>query len=132
MFDPDYKTPYSIPLNLGVKRELRPGLVLSADYVRIFGLHSLLPRDLNRVGATSTLNIANARTAMDAVHNTLNCPAGPAGVNYAIAAGANIESYAANGPGRSEAASPNRAGFGSGSFALGIPRAWQLALRISF
>ena len=27
---------------------------------------------------------------------------------------------------------PNRAGFGSGSFALGIPRAWQLALRISF
>jgi hypothetical protein len=27
---------------------------------------------------------------------------------------------------------PNRAGFGSGSFALGIPRAWQLALRVSF
>jgi len=27
---------------------------------------------------------------------------------------------------------PNRAGFGSGSFALGIPRAWQVALRVSF
>lgn len=27
---------------------------------------------------------------------------------------------------------PNRADFGSGSFALGIPRAWQLALRVSF
>jgi hypothetical protein len=27
---------------------------------------------------------------------------------------------------------PNRAGFGSGSFALGIPRAWQLAVRVSF
>ncbi len=26
----------------------------------------------------------------------------------------------------------NRAGFGSGSFALGIPRAWQFALRVSF
>jgi len=27
---------------------------------------------------------------------------------------------------------PNRAGFGPGSFALGIPRAWRLALRVSF
>jgi hypothetical protein len=27
---------------------------------------------------------------------------------------------------------PNRAGFGSGSFAPGIPRAWQLAVRLSF
>ena len=27
---------------------------------------------------------------------------------------------------------PNRAGFGSGSFAQGIPRAWQFAVRISF
>jgi hypothetical protein len=27
---------------------------------------------------------------------------------------------------------PNRAGYGSGSFALGIPRAWQFALRVSF
>jgi len=27
---------------------------------------------------------------------------------------------------------PNRAGFGSGSFAQGIPRAWQFALRVTF
>jgi hypothetical protein len=27
---------------------------------------------------------------------------------------------------------PNRAGFGSGSFALGIPRSWQFAVRVSF
>jgi hypothetical protein len=27
---------------------------------------------------------------------------------------------------------PNRAGYGSGSFALGIPRSWQFALRVSF
>jgi hypothetical protein len=107
LFDPDYKTPYSIHLNLGVQRELRPGLVLSADYVRIVGLHSTFPRDLNRLGAADTLNVANARSAMDAVHNTLGCPAGSAGVNCAIAAGANIESYAANGQGRSEAASPS-------------------------
>jgi hypothetical protein len=109
LFDPDFKTPYSFHLNLGVQRELRPGLVLSADYLRIVGLHSLLPRDLNRVGAEDTLNIANARAAMDTVHSTLGCPAGPAGVTCAIAAGANIESYAANGLGRAEAASPSAA-----------------------
>ena len=27
---------------------------------------------------------------------------------------------------------PNRAGFGSGSFALGIPRSWQFGLRVSW
>jgi hypothetical protein len=27
---------------------------------------------------------------------------------------------------------PYRAGFGSGSFALGIPRSWQFAVRVSF
>ena len=106
LFDPDYKTPYSFHLNFGIQRELRSGLVLSVDYLRILGLHSLLRRDWNRVGAADTLNIANARTAIDLVHNTLGCPAGPAGVNCALAAGANIELYAAYGLGRSEAASP--------------------------
>jgi hypothetical protein len=107
LFDPNYKTPYSIHLNLGLQRELRPVLVLSVDYLRIVGLHSVMRQDFNRVGAADTLNIANARAAVNAVHGMLNCPAGPAGVNCAIAAGANIESYAANGLGRSEAASPS-------------------------
>jgi hypothetical protein len=106
LFDPDYKTPYSFHINVGVQRELRPGLILSVDYVRILGLHSVLRRDWNRVGAADTLNIANARAAMDAVHGSLGCPAGQTGVNCAIAAGANIESYAAYGLGRSEAATP--------------------------
>ncbi|MBZ5561929.1 MAG: hypothetical protein LAP13_05860 [Acidobacteriia bacterium] len=34
--------------------------------------------------------------------------------------------------GTTKANRPNRAGFGSGSFAPGIPRAWQLAVRVSF
>jgi hypothetical protein len=106
-FDPNYKTPYSMHLNFGLQHELRPGLVLSVDYLRNLGLHSVMRRDFNRVGAADTLNIANARTAIDATHGTLGCPAGPAGVNCAIAAGANIEVYAANGLGRGEAASPS-------------------------
>lgn len=34
--------------------------------------------------------------------------------------------------GTTKANRPNRAGFGSGSFAQGIPRAWQFAVRVSF
>ena len=109
LFEPDYKTPYSVHLNVGVQRELRPGLVLSIDYLHILGLHSLMRRDLNRVGASDTLIIPNARAAMDAVHGALGCPSGAAGVNCAIAAGANMEAYAAYGLGRSEAASPSDA-----------------------
>jgi hypothetical protein len=107
MFDPDYKTPYSFHTNLGIQHELRPGLVISVDYLRNLGLHSIVRRNFNRNGAADTLNIINALAAMDAVHNSLGCPTGQAGVNCAIAAGANIESYAANGLGRSEAASPS-------------------------
>ena len=107
LFDPDYKTPYSSHVNAGVQRELRPGLVLSVDYLRIVGLHSIMRRDWNRVGAADTLNITNARAAIDAVHGTLGCPSGPAGVNCAIGTGANVELYAAYGLGRSEAASPS-------------------------
>jgi hypothetical protein len=109
LFEPDYKTPYSVHLNFGVQRELRKGLVLSVDYLRIRGLHSLLRRDLNRVGAADTLNLVNARAAVDAVHGEMGCPAGSAGVNCAIATGATIEAYAAYGLGRSEAASPSAA-----------------------
>lgn len=82
-------------------------MVLSVDYLRNVGLHFPLQRDFNRVGAADTLNIANARAATDAVHSAMGCPAGPAGVNCAIAAGTNIESYAANGLGRSEGADPS-------------------------
>jgi hypothetical protein len=81
--------------------------VLSVDYLRNLVLHSIMLRDFNRVGAADTLNIANARAAMDAVHGALGCPSGPTGVNCAIAAGATIESYAANGLGRGEGASPS-------------------------
>jgi hypothetical protein len=105
LFDPDRQTPYSVHANLGVQRELRPGLVLSVDYMRVLGLHSIMRRDWNRVGAADTLNTANARAAMDATHSALGCPSGPAGVNCAIATGANIELYAANGLGRGEGAS---------------------------
>ncbi|MFQ5741609.1 MAG: carboxypeptidase regulatory-like domain-containing protein, partial [Acidobacteriota bacterium] len=111
---PNYTTPYSVQMNVGVQRELRPGLVLSADYVRQRGLHFPQALDLNRVGAADTLNVANALAAMNALHTSLGCPPGAAGVNCAIAAGASIDAYAAVGLGKGQAASQ----FGPSFFAF--------------
>jgi hypothetical protein len=105
VLDPDYRTPYTFQFNVGVQRELRPGLVLSADYVRHRGLHYPMRRDFNRLGAADTLNVTNARAAMDSLHTALGCPLGPAGVDCALATGATIDDYAVRGLGSGEGAS---------------------------
>jgi len=105
-FGPNYRTPYSFQFHAGVQRELRPGLVLSVDYVRNRGLHLLTRLDQNRLGAADTLNITNALTAMNAVQAKSKCQPGPAGVDCAIAAGATIATYAAQGLGRAGNATP--------------------------
>src|ERR1700722_3723127 len=51
--DPNHKSPRSIQMNVGVQRELRPGMVFSADYVRNVGLHYLLSTDVNKSGDVS-------------------------------------------------------------------------------
>ena len=106
VFDPDYKTPYSFQLNAGIQYEIRPGLVISADYFRNRGVNTILRRDYNRVGADDTLNVANAQTAMIATHTNFGCPVNTlaTSIDCAIAAGATIEDYAGAGLGAGEAA----------------------------
>jgi hypothetical protein len=109
-FGPDYATPYSFQFNIGMQRELRPGLVLSVDYVRHRGLHLHSIRDFNLGGAASTLNILNAQAAMNATfarftsggvrcNNTTAFPTVAQRVDCTIAAGARIATYAAQGLG---------------------------------
>lgn len=105
-FGSNYRTPYSFQFNAGIQHELRPGLVLSADFVRNRGLHQLQRRDRNRVGAADTFNIVNAQAAMNAEQFRWHCPAGPAGVDCAITAGATIDSYANRGLGIRQNATP--------------------------
>lgn len=107
VFDPNYVTPYSFQLNVGVQRELGPGLVLSVDYLHHRGVHYILRHDFNRLGAADTLNVANAQAVLIATHAAFGCPANPspAAVNCAIAAGATIEDYAGNGLGAAGGAS---------------------------
>jgi len=90
---PGYVTPYSAHMNVGFQRELRRELVLSVDYIRQRGLHFMMRRDANRVGAADTLNVTRAQAAMNTVHIARGCPQGAAGVDCAIAAGATLTAY---------------------------------------
>ncbi len=100
---PNYRSPYSFQLNVGVQRQFGRNTVLTVDYVRNVGLHYLLGVDTNHVGAARTLNVANAQAAINATNAGFTnssgnpCPAGSAGISCAIAAGATIVDYANNG-----------------------------------
>lgn len=94
-FAPDYKTPRSLQMNIGVQRQLKQGLVLSVDYLRNVETHSLLNVDLNHVGDAAYFNAAGAAAAIATTNTSFGCPAND--VNCAIAAGASISDYAANG-----------------------------------
>lgn len=76
LFDPNYRTPRSWEMNLGFQHEFRPGTVLSADYIRNIGEHSLLVVDVNHSGAARSFNLANAIAARDTAQTANGCPIG--------------------------------------------------------
>jgi hypothetical protein len=88
LFAPNFRTPYSIQLNVGVQREIRPGTVLSVDYLRNRALHYLVYYDTNHVGAARFLDKGAATSAINTTFgncgNTTigqNCPTDPLGPN---------------------------------------------------
>src|SRR5882762_7725306 len=97
MFAPNYRSPYSVQMNAGIQRELHPGTVLSIDYVRNVGLHTLLGVDQNHLGDARFLDQTAALNAINATNSSFGCANGTAGINCAITAGATITDYAGNG-----------------------------------
>jgi hypothetical protein len=97
LFAPDYRTPRSVQINFGIQRELRRGMVLTADYLRNISTHTLLAVDTNHVGDVRFLNMTAANNAINTTNAGFGCAAGTAGIPCAIAAGATIVNYAANG-----------------------------------
>jgi Carboxypeptidase regulatory-like domain len=71
---PDYKTPRAIQMNVGVQRELRPGMVLSVDYLRNVGLHYLLGIDANHSGDAAYFDKNAALQAIGATDGFFGCP----------------------------------------------------------
>jgi hypothetical protein len=93
LFAPNYRTPRSWQMNLGIQHEFRPGTVLSADYIRNVGEHSLLVVDVNHSGSARSFNLANAVAARDKAqtdaikfNGSKDCPAGPGQASCMIAA----------------------------------------------
>ncbi len=63
-FAPNFQTPRSFQMNVGIQRQLHRGTVLSADYVRNVETHSMLGIDLNHTGDTRYFNLAGAQAAI--------------------------------------------------------------------
>ena len=56
MFGPNFRTPRSFQMNIGVQRELRPGTVLSVDYLRNVDVAIPEGIDSNHVGDAGFVN----------------------------------------------------------------------------
>ncbi len=99
LFAPDYKTPRSTQINVGIQRELSPGMVISVDYVRNVTTGLLLGIDVNHTGDARFFNKPGALNAISATTSQFGCGGGTnsAAINCAIAAGATISSFAVNG-----------------------------------
>jgi hypothetical protein len=87
-------------MNLGIQREIRRGVVFTADYLRNVSTHTLLAVDTNHVGDARFLNVANAQVA---IASTLTA-CGVGSIDTAIAScpglhpgRATISDFAANG-----------------------------------
>ena len=68
LFAPHYVAPRSVQMNIGVQREIRHGMVFTADYLRNVSTHNLLSIDTNHVGDSRFFNLANAQTAIAATN----------------------------------------------------------------
>jgi hypothetical protein len=73
MFNPNYRSPRSVVMNIGIQRELRPGMVLSVDFIRNVQTHFLLGVDENHAGDINTFNVGGASSAIAAT--LANCGA---------------------------------------------------------
>jgi len=95
MYGPNYRTPRSYQMNIGIQRQLGHNTVLSVDYLRNVGLHTLLAIDRNNDGDARFLDMAGAQGAISTTLGfcgvaTINaaiggCPSDPLGPDDAAA-----------------------------------------------
>ena len=76
MFAPGYKTPRSLQMNVGIQREIRRGMVFSADYLRNVGTRSLLSIDQNHEGDVKNFNPSAAVAAINETNASFGCRTG--------------------------------------------------------
>jgi hypothetical protein len=97
-YQPNYRTPRSYQMNVGLQRQIVRGGVVSVDFVRNISLRFPLTVDVNHVGDSRYLNTTAALNAIAATTSGFGCSGtNTAAIDCAIAAGATINSFAANG-----------------------------------
>ncbi len=93
LFAPDYKTPRSLQMNIGIQRELARGTILTVDYVRNVTTHLLLGIDTNHVGDVKYFNKNAAVAAINATLSEFQATS----IDQAIKNGATMADFAGNG-----------------------------------
>lgn len=99
MYDPNYRTPRSVEMNIGIQREIRPGMIFSADFVRNVQTHYFVGIDENHTGDVRYFNKAAAARAISSTNQSFSCGsvADSSSIQCAIAAGAQMTDYANHG-----------------------------------
>jgi hypothetical protein len=87
--DPNYRTPRSVEMNIGVQQEIRQGMIFSTDFVRNVQTHYFLAIDENHTGDVRYFNKGAAQQAIAATLNLCGvnsidqaivlCPTNPTG-----------------------------------------------------
>lgn len=95
LMDPNYHTPYSTQLNVGVQHEFGRGLFFEVNYLHNTNVHGPMSHDINLVGASNLLDMAAAQAAIAATLAEYNATT----VDGAIANGADIFDFSNNGLG---------------------------------
>jgi hypothetical protein len=90
---PNYVSPRSVQMNVGVQREIKRGTVVTVDFLRNVSTHNFLLVDTNHVGDSRFFNLNAAQAAITATNGSFGCGT----VDCAISAGATIADYASNG-----------------------------------
>jgi hypothetical protein len=72
---PNFQTPRTVQMNIGLEHQVRQGSVFSLDYVRNVSTHYLLGQDTNHVGDANFLNTNAALNAITATVTPVGCPA---------------------------------------------------------
>jgi hypothetical protein len=88
-YTPNYKTPYSIQINIGAQRKIANGIVLTGDYIHQVTIHVAQQIDVNHVGDASYLNVNAAKAAVAATYAKFNA----SNFNQAIANGATLADF---------------------------------------
>jgi len=99
LYDPNYRTPRSVEMNIGIQREIRPGTIFSADFVRNVQTHYFLGVDENHTGDVRYFDKSAAFEAISATNQSFSCGTGTDSnsIQCAINAGAQIADYANHG-----------------------------------